>query len=450
VARRHVVLLAGGPGERFWPASTSRRPKPFLRVVGPGSLLEQAWARARRIATADAIWVVGAAAHEPLFRAALGDGLSPARLLLEPLRRDTAAAVALAARAVAAEDPAAVLVAIPCDQYVPDADAFAQAVERATAAAEAGFLTCLGTRPTRPETRYGYVVAGEPLAVPGAWRVMRFVEKPPREEAAHLVATGRAYWNAGIVVAAVPILWEALEACAPEVAGPLREVLTDRDAYARVPSISFDRAVLERAPNVAVVEAGFRWHDLGHWAELPRVEADAAGNFVRGPARLLGTRDSVVYNAGAEPVVVGELEGVLVAHVPGHVAAVLPLGADLRAVLGRLAETGGVPEPPSRPAWVAEDGARRPWGWEVVWSRGPRHEAAALLVEAEATAAWSCPAGWRETDWILAGDGTAAGPGGAETPLRPGSQVALGPGEALTVRAAAETTLWRLRVPAAP
>src|SRR5262245_60573259 len=174
----HAVILAGGAGERFWPASRFRRPKPFLNVIGGRTLLEATCLRARRVAGAERVWVVCGREHAAAIRRATG--LPASRVLVEPERRNTAAAIAFAALRIARSDPDAVLAVLPADHHIPDTAAFASDIRRAArAAARAGALVTLGVRPTRPETGYGYIDIGAPAgrAYPRLHRVRQFVEK---------------------------------------------------------------------------------------------------------------------------------------------------------------------------------------------------------------------------------------------------------------------------------
>ena len=252
------MILAGGAGERFWPASRERRPKPFLRVADGRSLLAATLSRARRVAAPGAIWVVCGAEHADAIRRATR--LPAERVLLEPARRNTAMAVALAAAWIARSEPDAVLAVLPADHRIPDEAAFAAAIVRAAgAAAGAGVLVTLGVRPTRPDPGYGYLRVGPPAgpAWPGLHRVRRFVEKPDATRARRWLRRGGYLWNAGIFVWGVRAILEEIERCAPEIhasLAPLRRAPRGarasaalERAYRRAPAQPIDRAVLERS-----------------------------------------------------------------------------------------------------------------------------------------------------------------------------------------------------------
>jgi mannose-1-phosphate guanylyltransferase/mannose-6-phosphate isomerase len=276
--RIHAVILAGGAGERFWPASRGKRPKPFLEVVDGQSLLDATLARTQRFAEPECTWVVCGEEHARAVRRATG--LAPRRVLVEPSRRNTAMAVGFAAQRVAAEDPEAVLAILPADHRIPDAAAFAKAMRRAARAARgAGALVTLGVEPTRPDTGYGYIQVGAPAggSYPGLCRARRFVEKPDLARARRYLRKGGYLWNAGIFLFSASAILEEIERCAPELhraLAPLRRSGRPRrrdalrEAYRRAPSLPLDVAVMERSRRVWTLPVDFHWSDVGTWLSL--------------------------------------------------------------------------------------------------------------------------------------------------------------------------------------
>jgi mannose-1-phosphate guanylyltransferase len=348
----HAVILAGGAGERFWPASRSRRPKPFLRVVGGRTLLDATCLRARRVAGPARVWVVCGEEHAAAIRRATG--LPAARVLVEPARRNTAAAIAFAALRIAARDPQALLAVLPADHHIPDAAAFARDLRRAARAARrAGVLVTLGVRPTRAETGYGYIDVGAPVgrAHPGLFRVRRFVEKPDRLRALRYLRGGRHLWNAGIFVFGARVVLDELAAHAPQVAEalaplggrarPSRAQLAR--SYRRAPSLPIDVAVMEKSRRVWTLPVRWRWSDVGTWESLAAelgvgpgrsrlldgelLHDDAGGNLVWGrpgrPIALLGVSGLAVVDAG---------DALLVAR--------LDRSNEVRAIVQTLKDTG--------------------------------------------------------------------------------------------------------------
>jgi mannose-1-phosphate guanylyltransferase len=323
-----AVILAGGAGTRFWPLSREARPKPLLRAGGRETLLAETVARARHFAARRDVWLVCGAEHATAMRRA--SGLRADRVLVEPCARNTAAAVALAAVRVAADDPDAVLTVLSADHRIPDARAFAASVRQAAPAAAAGALVTLGVRPTRPETGYGYIRLGRPAGreFPGLHRVARFVEKPSRARAERYLARGGFLWNAGIFVWTARSILEEIERCAPRLAralAPVRRAAAKgaglgralARSWPRLPSEPIDTAVLERSRRVWCLPVGWHWSDVGTWGSLAKelgvngaasrvlegqaLLCDAPGNLVRAhdrPIVLLGVEGLAVIDAG--------------------------------------------------------------------------------------------------------------------------------------------------------
>ena len=273
----HAVILAGGAGERFWPASRRARPKPFLRVVGGRTLLEATLDRARRFADEENVWIVCGSEHAPAMRQE--SGLPASRVLVEPRRRNTAMAVAWAALRIAAEDPDAVMAVLSADHHIPDARAFARAIKRcARAAAGAGVLLTLGVRPTRPDTGYGYIHQGRAVdEYPGLHTVRRFVEKPDEARARRYLSLGDYLWNAGVFVWSAATLLDEIERHTPELHRALRPLIAQprgrnkaavEAAYRRAPSLPVDVAVMERSDRVWTIPVDFAWSDVGTWQSL--------------------------------------------------------------------------------------------------------------------------------------------------------------------------------------
>lgn len=353
--RVHVVVLAGGAGERFWPRSRRHRPKPLLEVVDGRSLLEATLSRARRITDADRIWIVCGREHATVLRRETG--IPASRTLVEPERRNTAMAAGFAAARIEGVDPEAVIVTLAADHRVPDEAAFGRACLRAARAADAASaLVTLGVRPTRPDTGYGYIRVGAPVgkAHPGLHRVARFVEKPEAARARRFLEIGGFLWNAGIFAWKARTLREEIEALAPDLAAALRRLGRPRRggpprpavvaAYAAAPSLPVDVAVMERSRRVLVLPVSFRWSDVGTWAslagELGVVPGEAANATLGGPVLFEESRGNLVWSAGRQIALLG-VEGLAVVDT-GDALLVAPLArsGDLRRVVARLRDAG--------------------------------------------------------------------------------------------------------------
>jgi mannose-1-phosphate guanylyltransferase/mannose-1-phosphate guanylyltransferase/mannose-6-phosphate isomerase len=286
----HPVILCGGSGTRLWPVSRKAVPKPFLPLVSDETLFEQA---VRRVAGDDRFappMVVAGSAHSDLIMAQLGE-TPGARLVIEPSAQNTAPAIALAA-ALLPED--AVMLVCPSDHHIADSEAFRAAALAAAALAREDYLVSFGITADRPETGYGYLQRGEPLA--GGFAIRRFVEKPDLARAQEYLASGDYSWNGGIFAFRAGYLLAELAAYRPEMARLVAEAI-DRGRedgtrfypapapFAAIDGDSIDYAVMENTARAAMVPADMGWSDIGNWAALADAlaqEADASGNVARG------------------------------------------------------------------------------------------------------------------------------------------------------------------------
>ena len=347
----HVVVMAGGSGERLWPLSRRSRPKPLLPVNGRRTLLGATLARARGLAGAERVWLVCTAQNAAELRRA--SGLPRERVLVEPCGRNTAMAVGYAALAVARRAPDATLLVLPADHVIPDARAFAVAARRAARAAHrAGALVTLGVRPTRPETGYGYIQVGAPAGRghPGLHRVRRFAEKPDAARARRYLASGDWLWNAGIFAwRADAILAEIARhdaelgraLAALRRAPRLGRAALER-AYRRAPARSIDVAVLERSDRVWTLPIDFHWSDVGSWQALAgELGVDGrASRVVAGEAWLEGAPGNLVWGA-ERPIVLLGVEGLAVIDAgDALLVARLDRSGDVRRIVARLREAG--------------------------------------------------------------------------------------------------------------
>ena len=328
IAHAFAVVLAGGRGERFWPLSTGSQPKAFLRLVGSESLLQATVRRVRPYVPWAQILVVANQAHADLVREQLPE-LPGANLLLEPVGRDTGAAIGLASLYLERLDRQAVMAVLPADHYIPDGEAFALVFERALELVELrpSWVVTLGIAPTRPEIGYGYLEVGEALVVPpGAFHVRRFLEKPTLETARSLLREGRHYWNSGIFLWRNSTIQGLLSQCMPMEWNGLcriREAWGDDTVLAKeflaFRGLSIDYGVLERMETaVGMIRADLVWDDLGSWDALARVlPAEEHGNVVVGEGRCLDTSGSVIVSTGQRVAAVGVSDLIVVATQDG-------------------------------------------------------------------------------------------------------------------------------------
>jgi len=328
----YAIVMAGGSGTRFWPASRAALPKQLLPLAGERTLLEDTVARLDTLVPPERTMVVTAARLLDAARRQL-PGVPETGLVGEPCKRDTAPCIGLAALLVARRDPDATMVVMPSDHVISPAEKFRGAIRQAEAlvAAAPGRLVTFGIRPTYPAESFGYIQQGEPLPVgPGqapAHTVARFKEKPPAAVAAEYLAAGTYLWNAGIFVWKAATILQALAERQPECLAHLERIAAawdspDRDRvfaeqFAAIKGTSIDYAVLEHAPDVAVIEAPFGWDDLGGWSAVARQRAaDTAGNTFIGRHLDLGSKGTIVQTSDDHLVVTLGLEDMLVVHTP--------------------------------------------------------------------------------------------------------------------------------------
>lgn len=330
----HPVILCGGSGTRLWPMSRKALPKPFLPLVSEETLFEQALARVAGDARFAPPIVVAGAAHADLVTAQLGDAPG-ARLVIEPAAKNTAPAIALAA-ALLPED--AVMLVCPSDHHIADREAFRVAALAAAALAREDYLVSFGIAAERPETGYGYLQQGEPLA--GGFAIRRFVEKPDLATAQSYLASGEYSWNGGIFAFRAGHLLAELAAHRPEIARLVAEAVAGgRDEGARfhpaaepfsaIAGESIDYAVMENTARAAMVPADMGWSDIGNWAALAEAlegEADADGNVARGAVDLADCREVLAITDGPRVSVVG-VEGLCIIVSGGEVLVTTREGA---------------------------------------------------------------------------------------------------------------------------
>ncbi|MEG3181027.1 mannose-1-phosphate guanylyltransferase/mannose-6-phosphate isomerase [Sphingomonas sp. LT1P40] len=329
------VILSGGSGTRLWPMSRPERPKQMLALTAEETMLQLTVQRTPFGERFAAPVIVANALHADMVEEQLGAVEAKAQaLILEPMGRNTAPAIALAALAVGGgSDP---LLVMPSDHVIADVDAFHAAIHAAMPAVEDGWLVTFGIAPDAPETGYGYIQIGEAIGG-GVHKVERFVEKPAREAAEAMIASGDHAWNGGIFLFRADVYLGALASFAPDMLAAsqaamdraVREgtrILPDATEFAKSPSDSIDYAVMEKAPRVAVVPVSMGWSDLGSWDALHAIsDCDIHGNACRGDVVAIDTADCLVRaGAGKKVALVGVSD--LIVVVDGDDVLILPRG----------------------------------------------------------------------------------------------------------------------------
>ena len=329
----HAIVMAGGSGTRFWPASRSALPKQLLPLAGTTTLLEDTIHRLDGLVPSDRVMVVTAARLLDAVRQQLPQ-LPASALVGEPCKRDTAPCIGLAALLVSRHDPDATMAVMPSDHVIRPADKFRDAIELAATivAAAPDRLVTFGIVPTYPAESFGYIQTGEPLRVPdggpavaAVHRVASFKEKPAASVARDYLAAGGYLWNAGIFVWKARTILDALAAHQPECLARLETIAAAWDTperdhvfareFSAIKGFSIDYAVLEKATDVAVIEAPFSWDDLGGWSAVARQRGvDAAGNTVVGRHLGIDSTGTIVHSDDRHLVVTMGLEDMLVVH----------------------------------------------------------------------------------------------------------------------------------------
>ncbi|NOZ85352.1 MAG: mannose-1-phosphate guanylyltransferase [Deltaproteobacteria bacterium] len=325
--RRHIycVLMAGGSGTRFWPLSRRKKPKQLQNIASNKSMLRLTVERVLPLSSFDRLLVVTGADQAAEVRKQIPE-IPSANLIAEPVPRNTAPCVGLAAIHALKKDPDAVMVVLPADHHIKPVSKFRTAISTAARRAIKGGLVTVGIRPTRPETGYGYLELKEK---PGSGQkpvmVKRFVEKPDSATAKKYIRGGRHLWNAGIFVFTARKIMDELETHMPRLHTGLMEIAdsigtrlynsTLEHVFPRLEAQSIDYGVMEKVDQneIFTVPACFHWSDVGSFAALPEVaRKDKAGNVVQGDALLLDTNESVVLARGGRLVAVLGLDDVVV------------------------------------------------------------------------------------------------------------------------------------------
>jgi mannose-1-phosphate guanylyltransferase len=305
-----ALVLAGGSGERFWPLSRRARPKQLLKLVSEKTLLEETIDRLHGLLPLEQILILTNVDQEKAVRELLPD-LPPENIVAEPAKRDTAAAVALATAWVAKRNHQATMLVLPADHVIKDHAAFQETLRSAVRAAEeTGAMVTIGIKPTWACPGFGYIERGEPVPLKDdensepVYRVVRFREKPNAELADRFVRSGNFRWNAGMFVWSVPTVLSEFNRHAPELADFISQIRAPekweqalRERFSKLPRISFDYAIMEKADRVLMVEASFDWDDVGGWRAVASYLAqDEKGNAANAELATIEASNNIVFS----------------------------------------------------------------------------------------------------------------------------------------------------------
>ncbi len=362
------LILSGGSGTRLWPVSRKNLPKQFLALTGKSTLFQQTVERTRQLPKVVAPIVVASEAHR--FLAAdqlLEAGIEGATIVLEPMARNTAPAIALGALQALQRDADALLLVLPADHLIGDTEAFVAAVKQATPLAEQGWLVTFGIRPDQPETGFGYIRRAETIDNNG-YRVEQFVEKPNRATAESYLADGGYDWNSGMFLFKASRYLEELTTHAPEMLAAVRDahakasadldfVRIDRDAFEQVPDNSIDYAVMEKTQRAAVIPVSCAWSDIGSWSALWSAGSkDEQGNLREGDTLAINTRNSLLRSHKRHLVATVGVDDLIVVTTPdATLVAHRDAAQDVKHVVDQLKALG-------RSEHSLHRMVRRPWG----------------------------------------------------------------------------------------
>ncbi len=380
------VILSGGSGTRLWPVSRKSFPKQFWPLISQRSMLAETALRATGAQFTPPI-VVTNQDHRFVVAEQLRDaGIQGAQILLEPVGRNSAPAIAAAALLAAESDPDAVLWIMAADASISDLTALEAAVQSAVTAAKAGYFVTFGMQPTAPETGYGYIAQGAAMAdLPGVFKLDRFIEKPDAATAASLLAKGGNLWNSGMFMFRANVLLGEMERLAPEILDAVGAAMlartTDLDfirlgaeAFTAAPDISIDYAIAEKTDKAVVVPAAIGWSDVGSWSALADIAPkDADGNFALGDVVLENVHDSYARSDGIMTALLGVRDLVVVTTQDAVLVAHKSEAQNVKKIVDRLKAL-------KRPEADTHNRTYRPWGFYESLIHGARFQVKRIVV----------------------------------------------------------------------
>jgi len=376
------VLLAGGTGTRLWPVSRDALPKQFLPLVGERSTYQETLLRVKDSMFAPPIVITGPDFHFFAKRQAEDIGVD-ATVVIEPMRRDSAPAIAAATAVARQRDPKAVVLALAADHVILDVKEFRDTCLAGRTAAEQGSIVTFGIKPTEPKTSYGYILPGEAISG-GVHKVKKFVEKPDAATAERYVREGY-LWNSGNFLFSAETLLSELARLEPEIAAAIdaavKNAKTDLgflrlapDAFARSPQKSIDYAVMEKTDRAAVIAGNFRWSDIGSWDALFDIMPhDAQGNVLHGPAVTMDAKDCIVHSDGRLTAMLGVKDLVVVSTSDAVMVAPRARAQEIKDLTAKL-------KAEKRPEASVHKRVHRPWGYYESIDMGERFQVKRIVV----------------------------------------------------------------------
>ncbi len=334
--KKFAVVMAGGVGERFWPKSRRHMPKQFLNLGGKDSLIQRTVSRLEKVFLPEDIYLVVSSKHMPLVKEHLPH-IPENNIITEPVGRNTAPCIGLAATYLKKKDPEGTMIVLPADHMILDEEKFLECVRKAVDIASSHeILVTIGITPTRPETGYGYIQISEAInsEEPAVHKGIKFVEKPDYHKAVQYMDNGNYLWNSGIFAWKISVILKKIDEFLPDLYKGLEELDKCSDIYKlkaslervfpSLPSISIDYGVMERVSDIAVLRGSFGWDDLGSWTALSEnLPKDENGNIIEGNFVGVEVENSIISSSsvliaaiGVKDIIIVEADGaVLVCHV---------------------------------------------------------------------------------------------------------------------------------------
>ena len=381
------VVLSGGSGTRLWPMSRAALPKQLLPLVSELSMLQETLDRLSSWAEIEAPIVVCGNDHRFMVAEQLRElNITAKSIMLEPIGRNTAPAIAAAAMALA-DEPEALMLVLPADHVISNIDAFELAVKRASVAAEAGHLVTFGIQPNSPETGYGYIQSGAAItSADGCFDVSRFVEKPNLETAESYIKSGDFFWNSGMFLFKPCVFLAELLKFRPQIIQQVQLAIQnsyqdldfcrlEENAFSASPSDSIDYAVMELTSLAAVVPVNIGWNDVGSWAALWEVQGrDVDGNSLRGDVFALDVQDSLIRSESRMVAAIGVKDLIIVETSDAILVAHKDCAQEVKKVVDYLKLNG-------RSEHELHSRIYRPWGWYESIDDGERFQVKRIMVK---------------------------------------------------------------------
>lgn len=387
----YIVIMAGGSGTRFWPLSRESMPKQLLRIEGEETLIQQTMGRVTPLIPSNRIFIVTNKNHADQMSYQLPE-IKRENYIIEPTAKNTAAAIGFASAHIYHYNPDAVMVVLSADHVIKERDRFLDVLRDAIRVAGMDYLVTIGLKPTRPETGYGYIEAGDEIEVKikgkkeeiTVYSVKRFVEKPDAERAAVYLKEGNFFWNSGMFVWKagrileeignyMPVLYNGLKEISSAI-GKEDEVMVSENAFTKFEPISIDYGVMEKSGRVAVVPADFDWSDVGSWTALDEISTmDPGGNVIMGNVIDIDSQNSIIYASDRLVATLGLKDMVVVDTEDATLVCRKDKAQEVKKIVENLKRRGSE-------EYITHRTVIRPWGTFTILEKSERYKIKRIMV----------------------------------------------------------------------